>query len=303
MRTRALKVISFRESTSPEPELDPHACSGAGAKGRPRCGSSRRHLALEMGCDSSNSFEIRRRRAFVKDFCEEAGHPLTRPFTHFSNLTMDKIIDAVHAAVNDDDHSWGWSREVTRKVLMAVATDNWGHLKKTRKKRKRWNEPSGPYKGKNRLPKALRAATSSSITRATTTAAAAATTATALGAPAAGENTTCPASNAGRHTTGLATLHQSAQTSPAAPRTAAVAADQPSMLTYATLSFTAINRTASKPSRPRHPSTDTPAPPVTSIDGGGFSSSDRHPQRTPLGNSGACADAAGRSPTGQHVVK
>lgn len=311
LRTRSLKAISFRESTSPEPELGHHAGSGSSpatkAKGRRGHGTSRRHLARDMGCDFSDSFEIRRRRAFVKDSCEEAGHPLNRPLTFFSRLIMDQIIDAVHAAVNNDDRSWGWSKGVTKKVMMAVATDNWGHLKKIRRKHRRRNEPSGSYKGKNRVPEALRAATSSSSTRAMTAAAAAAaaaTTATAHSPPAAEGNTTRPASNVRRYSTGLATVQQSAQSSPAAPRTTAVSADQPSALTYATPSFTAINQTASKSSRPRRPPTSTPAPLVPSIDGGDFSSSDdKQIQWTPQGNSGTCAGVAGRSPTSPHIVK
>ena len=104
---RVLKAIPFRESTSPEPEGD----SRSGEGGSPAVASrekrshyvSRRQLAYEMGCDFSDGPEIRPRRAFVKNLCEEAGHPLTRALTQFGQPLMMQIIDAVHAAVNDDD--------------------------------------------------------------------------------------------------------------------------------------------------------------------------------------------------------
>ena len=128
LRTRVLKAISFRESTSPEHERGPSSgyggSSAAASRDKRGYGISRRQLAHEMGCDFSDNPEIRRRRAFVKKLCEEAGHPLTRALTQFGKPLMVQIIDTVHAAVNDDERGWGWSKEVTRAVLMAVAADN-----------------------------------------------------------------------------------------------------------------------------------------------------------------------------------
>ena len=173
---RALKAISFRESTSPEPESD----SSSGEGGSPAAASrgkrghyvSRRQLAHKMGCDFSDGPEIRRRRAFVKGLCEEAGHPLTRAFTQFGQPLMRQIIDTVHAAVNDDERGWGWSKEVTKAVLMAVAADNVSDLKKNRKGYKKPTGPSAPYKSHSKSPKTLRAIGSSSSGAATITTAA-----------------------------------------------------------------------------------------------------------------------------------
>ena len=68
---------------------------------------------------------------------------------------MMHIINTVHAAVNEDDSGWGWSKEVTRAVLMAVAADNVNELKKNRKSYQRPTGPSAPYKSHEKLPKTL----------------------------------------------------------------------------------------------------------------------------------------------------
>ena len=199
------KAISFRESTSPEPESDFSSGEGgspaAASRGKRGHYVSRRQLAHEMGCDSSDGPEIRRRRAFVKGLCEDAGHPLTRAFTHFGKLLRMKIIDTVHAAVNDDERGWGWSKEVTKTVLMAVAADNVNNLAKNRTGYKRPTGPSSPHKSHKKSPQTLRAIGSSSsgaatITAAAATAAAATATATAPAAAAATAVVTAPATAA-----------------------------------------------------------------------------------------------------------
>ena len=87
-----LKAFSFRESTLPEHERGPSSGYGgspaAASREKRGYGISRRQLAREMGCDFSDGPEIRRRHAFVKDLCEEAGHPLTRALTQFGQPLM-----------------------------------------------------------------------------------------------------------------------------------------------------------------------------------------------------------------------
>ena len=276
---RVSKSISFRESTSPEPEGDSSSGEGgspaAASRGKRGYYVSRRQLAHEMGCDFSDGPEIRRRRAFVKKLCEEAGHPLTRALTQFGQPVMMQIIDTVHAAVNDDERGWGWSKDVTKAVLMAVAADNVSDLKKNRKGYKKRTGPSAPYKFHKKLPKTLRAIGSSS-SGADTIAAAAAAHAAAT-APA-GAPATAPAA--------------APATAPApAPATAPVPAPTTAPATAAAAATSTASTTGAHPTN--RPATTPINPPVSPISGENALSSKAlgasgQPQRTPLGEANNC---------------
>ncbi|KAF8241695.1 hypothetical protein K440DRAFT_641429 [Wilcoxina mikolae CBS 423.85] len=95
-------------------------------------------LAAEMGCASSGSAEVRRRRAIVKEICEKAGYPLTKALGKYGKDVKKFLIKAVVDVVNGPDYKWGWSEDVTRKVLMATAWDTTNTLRKAKQQKRKY---------------------------------------------------------------------------------------------------------------------------------------------------------------------
>ncbi|KAF8536839.1 hypothetical protein BDD12DRAFT_933147, partial [Trichophaea hybrida] len=94
-------------------------------------------LAAEMGCASSGSIEVRRRRAIVKEICEKAGYPLTKAVGKYGKDVKKLLIKAVVDVVNGPTYKWEWSEDVTRKVLMATAWDTANTLRKAKQKERK----------------------------------------------------------------------------------------------------------------------------------------------------------------------
>jgi len=90
-----------------------------------------------MGCDASGSAEVRRRRAIVKDICEEAGYPLTKALGKYGKEVTRLLVRTVMEIVNGPNYSWGWSDDVTKKVLMATAWDAVNTIRKAKQQQKK----------------------------------------------------------------------------------------------------------------------------------------------------------------------
>ncbi|KAI5777118.1 hypothetical protein EDC01DRAFT_636045 [Geopyxis carbonaria] len=90
-------------------------------------GNARYLINKSMGVDPFDRTAVQERRRAVRKMCCALSHDLDRTYSSFDNKTWRSILK-----------TWGWSREITEKVMKSVATDTVGNERsKMRRVKKR----------------------------------------------------------------------------------------------------------------------------------------------------------------------